>query len=245
MRLQEQFEKDGNWLFKRRSYLPLALLVFVALALLDGRYLRELESAEHVWEIVCLAVSFLGLAIRAYTVGHTYSNTSGRNTTQKAARLNTSGIYSMVRHPLYLGNFFMFLGVMLLPHNIWLILVFILLFALYYERIMYAEEAFLDGKFGDEFQNWAQKTPAIIPALHLYRASDVPFSLKKVLRREYDGFYGVIISMFLITVARDWIIQNRLEIDPHWIAILVAGTLIWAVLRILNKRTGLLKENKG
>ena len=33
-------------------------------------------------------------------------NTSGRNThDQVADSLNTSGIYSIVRHPLYVGNF--------------------------------------------------------------------------------------------------------------------------------------------
>jgi len=83
----------------------------------------------------------LGLFIRAYAVGHTPANTSGRNTKEQLAdELNTTGIYSMVRHPLYLGNFFMWLGAAVLTKNGWFIVAFILLYWIYYERIMFAEE---------------------------------------------------------------------------------------------------------
>ena len=58
-------------------------------------------------EMIFLAVSLLGEAIRIITVGHAPRNTSGRNTTegQVADVINTSGIYSIIRHPLYVGNF--------------------------------------------------------------------------------------------------------------------------------------------
>ncbi|MGC9453013.1 MAG: methyltransferase family protein, partial [Oceanipulchritudo sp.] len=50
--------------------------------------------------------------------------TSGRNTKQQVAySLNTTGFYSVVRNPLYLGNFFMYLGIALFTHHWWLVLV--------------------------------------------------------------------------------------------------------------------------
>ncbi|MBW6498500.1 MAG: DUF1295 domain-containing protein [Bacteroidales bacterium] len=74
--------------------------------------------------VICLFFCLLGFGIRIYIVGHTPKNTSGRNTSgQLADELNTTGVYSVVRHPLYLGNFFMWLGmaVITLKFDFWLV----------------------------------------------------------------------------------------------------------------------------
>ena len=116
------------------------------------------------FDLICLAVSTLGLLIRIYTVGHTPKNTSGRNTAegQVADEVNTTGIYSLVRHPLYVGNFFMWLGPAMYAADIWFAISFVMLYWVYYERIMYAEEQFLVGKFGEIYASWAKITPAFI-----------------------------------------------------------------------------------
>jgi len=109
MALTEEFEQSGSWLFKRRGYLPIVLLAAGIVVLM----LNELNPDRNflITDIVYLFVSFLGLAIRAFTIGHTPKNTSGRNIkAQKAEVVNTTGIYSIVRHPLYLGNFVIWLG---------------------------------------------------------------------------------------------------------------------------------------
>ncbi|WP_277232666.1 isoprenylcysteine carboxylmethyltransferase family protein [Phocaeicola salanitronis] len=125
-----------------------------------------------------------GTFIRIYTVGHTPVHTSGRNTAgQVADSLNTTGIYSIVRHPLYLGNFLMWFGISLLTCNGGFIIAFILAYWLYYERIMYAEEDFLRRKFGVDYLRWAERTPAFIPNFKLFKPSDLPFSWKKVAKK--------------------------------------------------------------
>jgi len=241
MTLQEQFENSGQWLFRWRSYLPLAGIAMVLLALREYEYPGHSEKLDHIWEVICLCVSFFGLAIRSYTIGHTPKNTSGRNTKRQVAdALNTTGIYSVVRNPLYLGNFFMFLGVALFPHLWWLTLIFVLAFWLYYERIIFAEEAYLRTKFGAEYLDWAERTPVFVPRFRNYQKSNLPFSLKNVLRREYNGFFAVILCLFLLETIGDLVIHRRFEPDAEWIIALCVGFVIWATLRTLKKRTGLL-----
>jgi len=166
---------------------------------------------------------------------------SGRNTrAQIADVLNTTGWYSVVRHPLYVGNYFMWLGVALFPRNAWLVIVVSLAFWLYYERIMFAEEAFLRQQFGDTFETWAAQTPAFIPNFRRWVSPKLPFSWKMVLRREYSGLYGVIASLTLLEAVGNFIVEGRLELDTMWTVLFATTTIVYVVLLSLKRRTRLL-----
>ena len=93
MALTEEFQTQGEWLFRWRSYLPLVLLGLIGLAFQqsDGHF----EGGYHdYWEFICLGTSFLGLFVRVITVGHAPERTSGRNTKRQIADvLNTTGMY--------------------------------------------------------------------------------------------------------------------------------------------------------
>lgn len=243
MLLRAQFEKSGGWLFRWRSYLPLFILGIFLAAMHGYAKPGGNEFIETLWEVVCLVISLLGLGIRAFTIGYTPKNTSGRNTKKQVAdELNTMGAYSVVRNPLYLGNFFMGLGVALFAYMWWLVLIYILAFWLYYERIIFAEEAFLTGKFGQEYTRWANNTPVIVPKFSLYRKADLPFSVRNVLRREYNGFFAVIVSLFLLELVGDMFLEGtgRVAVDAEWKIILGGGFLVWLVLRFLKKHTKIL-----
>src|SRR5919206_4624496 len=107
MALREEFVRSGNWLFRRRSYLPVLLFIPVLLSMRHFTYPHGRQIFDRLWELLCLLISLSGLGIRVLVVGHTPAGTSGRNTRdgQVASQLNTTGMYSVVRHPLYAGNF--------------------------------------------------------------------------------------------------------------------------------------------
>jgi protein-S-isoprenylcysteine O-methyltransferase Ste14 len=193
---------------------------------------------DELWEVACLLVSASGVAVRALTVGFAASHTSGRNTEEQVAdSLNTTGMYSIVRNPLYLGNFVMVLGVMLFLHIWWIPALYVALFALYYERIIFAEEMFLRQKFGQTYLSWAAKTPAFVPKVSLWRSPGVGFSWKKVLRREYHGVIAVVMSLFVLEVASDLSVGGEIEIDLLWRFVLGFTLLGYAVVRTLHKQT--------
>ena len=66
------------------------------------------------------------------------------------------------------------------------------LYIIYYERIMFAEEAFLRIRFGEFFEQWASATPAIIPRFSGWKPPSQEFSWRNVIRREYTGLFVMI-----------------------------------------------------
>lgn len=238
MILKEKCELYGNWLFKRRSYLPIVLLVLTVFALLNYDYSNQTHPLTNIWEPGCIFISFLGLYIRILTVGHTPKKTSGRNRHKQVARtLNTTGIYSIIRNPLYLGNFIVWLGLALFPQIWYLAIIYIILFWLYYEKIIFAEESFLISKFGDEYINWAESTPVMIPSFKNYKQPELPFSFKNILKREYNGFFSIILTFFVLNLLKNYSKYDKIEFDQNWLIFVATGFSIWLVLKILRRYT--------
>lgn len=238
MALREEFEASGQWLFRWRGYLPLLIVALILLSLPGGTRLGGDVALARAWQIGCVLVAFFGQAIRAAVVGHAPRNTSGRNAkAQRADSLNTTGVYSVVRHPLYVGNFFIYLGVVAFTHSPALIVISLLVYMLHYERIMFAEEAYLREKFGAEFEQWAARTPAVVPALSRWQAPELPFSLKNVLRREYNNFFGIVFTMFLIKVVGTYFAQGKFLPAPVWCGFFAVSFLIWITLRTIKRNT--------
>jgi protein-S-isoprenylcysteine O-methyltransferase Ste14 len=249
MELIKEFDKQGNWLFKYRGVLPLIILA-VALSV-HGYvvwYNSQLSAApltSDAYQYFCLAVALFGQFIRVVTVGFTPKNTSGRNTEEQVAdTLNTTGIYSTVRHPLYVGNFFMWLGIAMLTQDTWFIIAFTLMYWMYYERIMYAEEQFIEGKFGEKFRTWASKTPAIIPYVSQWKSPNLRFSLKKVLRQEKNGFAAIFILFFIFDVLGEYIVYKDISFrNTHWMILCIASILLYLILKVLKNSTTFLHED--
>jgi protein-S-isoprenylcysteine O-methyltransferase Ste14 len=248
MALQEEFEQQGNWLFKYRSFLPIIILVIGAALFLRDEFFPEkaiLKDTpyEIYYEMFALLISLIGLSIRVYTVGHTPKNTSGRNTKQGqiADTLNTTGIYSIVRHPLYVGNLLMWFGPAMLAGHFWFLVAFCLLYWIYYERIMFAEEQFLRKKFGEEYIEWSGNIPAFIPRFKNFKKSVFPFSWKKVLKKEKNGVFALFLIFSAFDVTGE-LIKNETDYNYFLIAMCVFTGLSYIVLKYLKKKTGILNE---
>ena len=243
MALVNEFEKQGNFLFRYRGQFPV-LLFLLAIPFLYWTDTASLSDfSKDVYCISAVILSILGFCIRAYTVGTTPKGTSGRNTKeQKAFVLNTTGIYSTVRHPLYIGNYFIWIGIVVFTYNPYLIVVVSLLYWIYYERIMYAEERFLERKFGEKYVNWASSLPAFLPNLKLYKPSTIPFSLKTVLRREYSGFLATVIGFVFVELIRHYFSVGEWFISPSFLYMLLGVSVVALLLRTLKHHTALLSE---
>ena len=241
--LKDALVKQGDWLFRWRSYVPLLIAPLVVYEF--GRYTPFLGSAcwNAVLEIVCFAVAYFGLAIRAHVVGHAPAGTSGRITkSQKASEVNTTGMYALCRNPLYLGNYFMMVGVLLFLHSIATLVIFTMFFWLYYERIILREEDFLHGEFGEDYVHWGDRTPVVIPRFSGWTPPALSFSWRAVLRREYSGFFAVIAAMTLFKLIGVYVTEGEADLNLAWRVVFLAGLIIYLALRTLKKKTRQLHE---
>src|SRR5205823_2651529 len=143
--------------------------------------------------------------------------TSGRNTrAQKASSLNTTGAYSVVRHPLYIANGLIAFALSLFC-RVWFVPVIVVLATLlYYERIAAREEEFLDETFGEAFRRWANAVPAAIPAFSKFRRAALPFCWRTAIVREHYAVTLLVTAVFVLDVAEDFVVTGTLELDPVW-----------------------------
>jgi protein-S-isoprenylcysteine O-methyltransferase Ste14 len=237
MALVHEFENSGNWLFKRRSWLPVFLIVAGIIMMYLGN--RQVILFDMRDEFIFLGVSLFGEVIRIFTVGFAPKNTSGRNTVngQIADELNITGIYSIVRHPLYVGNFFMWLGPVLFLRSLEVTLFFTLIYWLYYERIMFAEEQFLRRKFGEIYDKWSGNVCSFIPCSFKYIGSKLPFSVRNVLKREYNSFVNIFVIFTLLDLFRNYFLSERIYLTNMWIYLFGSAFLIWVIIRTIHKHT--------
>lgn len=243
MALLHSFENSGNWLFKRRGQIPVVLFILAIPAVYFTDYNQLNPTISTIINYTAVALSFLGFVVRAYTIGTTPRGTSGRNTeNQVAESLNTSGIYSTVRHPLYLGNYLMWIGIVVFTHNFAFVIIVSLLYWLYYERIMFAEERFLEKKFGQSYMDWSLKVPAFIPQWSTFRKSDIPFSMKSVLRREYSGVLATVIGFVYVEVLMGFFRYGTFSVGKKFLYVLGISVVMTLVLRTLKHNTKLLSE---
>lgn len=238
MRLNEHLSASGEVLFRWRGVVLLVFAPFLYMATLNGEQVEHAlgEPLGDAFEMASLGLVVLGQLIRILTVGFVPANTSGRNTAgQLADALNTTGAYSLVRNPLYLGNCVMYLGVALFSQSVLVALVLALVLLPYYERIIAAEEKFLSAKFGTAYEDWAARTPAFVPRFSGWVPLEVPFSWRTVLAREQASVFFAIVALYLLETGLHHAVgePEPMEVGWHW---LLAATVALKLIGSLHKR---------
>jgi len=84
--------------------------------------------------------------------------------THRTEKIVTTGVYSIVRHPQYLGGLLAHLGISLLLSALYSLLFTSLMLVLIY-LISKKEEQELIREFGKEYERYKKKVPMLIPRL--------------------------------------------------------------------------------
>jgi protein-S-isoprenylcysteine O-methyltransferase Ste14 len=109
---------------------------------------------EAPWVPVATIATTLGAGMRAWAAGTVFKNEI----------LATTGPYSLVRHPLYVGNLLVFIGFNLLNNDPWAWLLTVSFLWFFYPPAITYEDGKLEELFGQEWREWRERTPAFVPA---------------------------------------------------------------------------------
>lgn len=180
----------GKFLFKYRSFFPIPYFLFLLIVF---------EFRPLSFFLGC-GIVFFGLTLRFFSQGFAGDWTRGNKI--QAEYLFEQGAYSIMRHPLYTGNFFIGLG-FTIASNFYLIFLlpsYSLMFFVYYYFIVKEEENFLVRKFGEGYIKYRRKTPAVFPNFGKWKNGK--FLGKSALRMEKSTYITVIFIfvLFLIKV---------------------------------------------
>lgn len=241
MLLGERMRASGGRLFRWRSFVLVVFLPLLAMATMRGEPIERALGRfwGEAYEFLCIILVLAGLGLRAATVGFVPARTSGRNTHgQVAASLNTSGLYSLTRNPLYLANCMIYLGASLYSQDLLLTLALALFLGLYYERIILAEEAFLLERFGSAYRAWAAEVPVFLPRMHGWTPPALDFSLRSVLRREHPTWLGAVLVLAAIDLAADYVLTGY---TSDWNAVIALSLAGYLFIHLLVRRTRLLR----
>ncbi len=240
MSAQNQLEKLGNQFFKYRGQIPV-LFFLVAFGLMHYFPMRA-NWLNSYYTSVAIGLVVLGHLIRALAVGKRAAHTSGRNRDEQVAEaLNSTGIYSMVRHPLYLGNITTYIGWAVFTGIDWLVPVFLILFVAYYRLIIFAEEQFLTRKFGQDYLDWRKQTPLLLPAFWKYKTNNQPFSIKVVLENEYSGWAASMTTAFVLVLFQNYVL-GTLQTNQNMLMAMALFIVVFGFgMRYLKKKTRVFK----
>lgn len=113
-----------------------------------------------VLAIVCVAA---GAALRTWGTAYLGSSIV-QSGAMHAGQVMAAGPYRYVRNPLYIGTFLFALGVSILmpPSGA---IVFLVAMALFYFRLILAEEDYLGKQIGAPYQEYRRRVPRLLPSL--------------------------------------------------------------------------------
>ncbi|MBT3479583.1 MAG: isoprenylcysteine carboxylmethyltransferase family protein [Candidatus Marinimicrobia bacterium] len=182
-----------NFFFKYRSYTPIPIGVMIV-------YFARPENAFLPFG---LSLLLIGEFIRIWAVSYAGGETRTRNV--GAPALCSSGPYAFVRNPLYVGNMFMYVGIVMMAGaaNVWLMAATTFsFFLIQYSLIISLEEETLDKLFGPEYLDFKANVPAIFPRLSPWNSPDTRkrSGIMKTIKTEKRTLQNVSFILILISL---------------------------------------------
>ncbi|MGC4036400.1 MAG: isoprenylcysteine carboxylmethyltransferase family protein [Chitinophagaceae bacterium] len=193
------------------------------------------------------SVTVLGQLIRVATIGLVYIMRGGRNRRVYAEDLVTTGIFAHCRNPLYVGNILILAGLGIASNSIIFLAIFLPLFLFFYQCIVLAEENFLRGKFGEEYNAYCQRVNRWIPNVAgiTKTLNSMEFKWKRVIIREYNSTYIWMTGAVLIVMKHFYVHDEQYDFSPNlvnFIIALITLLLLYLFARYLKKSKTLVSD---
>jgi len=115
---------------------------------------------------------------------------------------------------------------------------------LYYERIMYAEEAFLIDTYGEGYTNYSKQTPAFLPSFKNYRPPNNTFSWRKIIRQEKAGILNLCVVIFAFKFIGTYLTEGTILSNKFYWGILAFGLMWYVLIKGIQSGTSMLAVDR-
>lgn len=220
----------GKIIFRLRSIAPVAVIL-VVVPMTWRSHVNALPG-DALLNWVGLGLAVFGQVIRLFTIASVPKNTSLQSRTMQAASLNTTGPYAVVRHPLYLGNYFITVGMLCIAHEPWAWALGVAYLVGSQWLIARTEDALLREKFGAQFDTWSKEVHSIWPRLSHLKDVTGPFEWKRTIQREINviGAWG---SGAVLLLLWETFVRGGLTRQLWWTFVAIQAALL--VMLLVNK----------
>ena len=195
---------------------------------------------DEVAEVFGVAFILLGQLLRTSARGYKSEHS------RQGESLISSGPYSLVRNPMYLGILLIGLGIVLMLFRWWVAAVFIAVFILRYVLLIFTEEKKLLKIFPQEYPAYKMRVPRLWPSPHSLFQRDLteylPLRLSWIKRE-----IGTILAVLLLTlVLESWEDIKQEGLRAYFKAgaglLLVLALFIWLSIYLMKRTDGLRQD---
>lgn len=234
------FNSLGKLFFKYRDGLFPFIYIFLLLFIRPGLFLGDAQLDRYICAAGIL-ILLAGQTFRIIVIGFAYIERGGRGGKVFAESLVKTGFFAHVRNPMYVGNYLIVIGLVMLYGALEAYLFILPFFLLVYYSIVINEETYLRDKFGQEYEEYAANVNRFVPdfrgigkSLETYK-----FNWLKVLRKEYGSIFFITCAWLSIIIWKDITIfgydQKQPEINILLMlfipVVLFYGTTLYLKLR--------------
>jgi protein-S-isoprenylcysteine O-methyltransferase Ste14 len=244
--VERTFISLGKFFFKYRNGLFPAVYLCLVLITRPGLFLGDAQLDKYACALGAL-LALSGQAFRMLVIGLAYIIRGGKSGKVYAESLVQTGIYAHTRNPMYVGNYLILVGLVLLYGSLWGYVIVLPFFTLVYYAIVKNEESYLKEKFGREYAEYGNKVNRFIPNLsgikHTLRMHDYDWG--KAISKDYGTIAFVLIGILSLLIWKDVTIfgyehkQSEIEILT---LMFIPVFLFYGIARYLKKTGRLVKQ---
>ncbi len=221
----------------RNDVILLALFLIVTIAIFSFNFLYKgyTPVVDNIFDCLGFMLILKGVIIRMIARGHKKANTDGGH------QLVTSGLYQIVRNPMYLGTFYIGIGFVLVLLPWWMVFVFTAFFYVRFNKQVVSEEKLLTQMFGKKYEDYCRQVPRIFPNVAL--AMKLPISElinpnEMFSTKEKRGLWSWPLLAFACETVKEYFVYgatNVLQNSIVYLGTYVVFMLIFSIVIFLKK----------
>ena len=160
----KNYMKEGQKLplFGVGPYIIYGIAVLNVIGIIVFGYVFKIGTLEGPWTLIFRIIGgvFIVIGVAIWYIGALRSNMDESITENK---LQTKGIYSWVRNPMYSGWWIALSGIILMWHNAWMLILPLLDWVIITIALINTEEKWLLDLYGQEYAEYKKRVNRCIP----------------------------------------------------------------------------------